>query len=184
MPKIPLALQELKMKLFRYLFFLEIFIISSIFIFFGDKESNQALYDFVNQYVSEHKWVVSTKYYEASKITSVLVTFFIILNTIYLMVWVYFNYDKPTTAYDLSYFYKIEDIKALCSLPIGGIVLFLVYHGKPISLAHSTNKLVPPDGLLGIIYLDSAMLLTMTFCAFSTFILISNITYRIYTLFK
>lgn len=183
MPKIPLALQELKMKLFRYLFFLEIFIISSIFIFLGDKESNQALYDFVNQFVSEHKWVVSTKYYEASKITSVLITLFIILNNIYLMIWMLLNYNKPTKDYNFSTFYK-SDFSILSGFILGLIMFFLFYNGEPINLTYNTNKLVPPDSLWGIIYMNIGFLVTMTVLGLSIFVLISNITYRIYTLFK
>ena len=171
------------MKLFRYLFFLEIFIISSIFIFLGDKESNQALYDFVNQFVSEHKWVVSTKYYEASKITSVLITLFIILNNIYLMIWMLLNYNKPTKDYNFSTFYK-SDFKILLAFIINLAVLFLFYYGGPIDLANSDDRFVPPDRLWGILFINIAMLVAMTVCGLSIFVLISNITYRVYTLFK
>ncbi len=171
------------MKHFRYLFFLEIFIIASIFIFFGDKESNQTLYDFVNLYVSEHKWAVSTKYYEASKITSVFITLFIILNNIYLMIWILLNYNKPTEDYNFSTFYK-SDFKVLLALIINLAVLFLFYYGDPIDLANSNDRFVPTDGLWGILFINIAMLVAMTACGLSIFVLVSNAIYRVYTLFK
>ncbi len=63
-------------------------------------------------------------------------------------------------------------------------MFFLFYNEEPIDLTYNTNKLVPPDSIWGIIYMNIGMLLTMTAFALSIFVLVSNTIYMVYTLFK
>ncbi|QIM62168.1 hypothetical protein A1D29_01945 [Pasteurellaceae bacterium Orientalotternb1] len=75
------------MKIFSYLLSLEILTIILIAFFWEEGKSHREIYQIVIDYFQNDNWVISSKYYEISKIISSISTIFMILNSLYLIFW-------------------------------------------------------------------------------------------------
>lgn len=172
------------MRVFRYLIFFECFLITAIFLFFREEADNQQVFEFFKSLFPEDSWVISTKYYQASKITSSLTSFFIVINTIYLLAWGYLNYDKPTEDYDLYKFYE-RGIKNLIYMTVPAfIVLYMSYTDPFVLLPYRTSSHLPIDSLFSVITLSLMNLVCMTIMLASLIVGMVGFVCRFFMIFK
>lgn len=172
------------MRTFQYLIFFECLVIIAIFLFFHENEDNRYVFEFFKTLFPRDSWVISTKYYQASKITSSLSTIFIIINTIYLIYWLIYNHKTPSGRYKTNSVYDIE-IKYLILfiLIFGGMILILYFKGF-ILLPYKKSTLIPTDSLFSSVSISILMLLFITLASICTLIGSFGLLAKAYKLFK
>lgn len=166
------------MKTFRYLMLFECLVIISIFLFFHDNRNNQYIFEFFKALFPRDSWVISTKYYQASKITSSLTSFFIVINTVFLILWGYLNYKKPTKDYNFYKFYEGNIKQLIIIVIIPSIFLCTLYLDPILLVPYKKNLSIPIDSLFSSIILNLLFLFFLTLMLSGFIVGITGISLR------